>query len=538
MLFRLYKNYLYSLTAKFRRNGVLKHPRALLTIAGLLVLPLIIVLQTQDLFRMWLAIPELGADFIIQFVSAALFGVFFVLILTGIPVVLHHYFLAPDLALLGVLPLQKQDIYRFKYLTSSTSNLGLFVAVALPLLISMALAIQAHPLVYVGMLVVSLMFIPIPTGISLLIALLLAQFFDIKKMRRAATLILGLFLILAWGGLQFYRVSRLNPAAVEFDPSAVDQFARVSQALRTGIVPSDWLVNSVFYMMRGEALVVLVNVALLAGCSFLLMGFTSAWRLRLERREFRATASTRSHQIKHPKPIASPTVRFVASVFAKDTRLIRRDPRFLQTHILFLAMLLVWPFLQPAEPVNPLETLSLFEPYIGLFLIAMLSGLTLSRQNFALEQLAFQYIKLTPVPLRGWLLAKAGRVAIALSIPLTVSVFITAMRTHTPFGSAVPMWGVSLLVALTSTFLGQTAAAFATRFDWIDPRYMIDMGWAYLSMAGALIINGIGLGVLMLGVVLSQQIIAFVVFFLYVGSVLGISMWMSERRLKTLQWTL
>ena len=538
MLFHLYKNYLYTISAKFRRQRLGKNPRALLTVVGLLVLPTLIVLQTQEMFRLWLEIPELGASFLFRFVSAALFGLFFVLVLTGIPVVLHHYFLAPDLALLGVLPLQKQDIYRFKYLTSSTGNLGLYVAVALPLLISMALAMGAHPIVYVAMLVVSLLFILVPTGLSILIALLLAQFFDVKKMRRAATLILGLFLVLTWGGFQFYRVSRLNPASTEFDPSTVDRFSALSQTLRTGVLPSDWLANSIYYSIQGQVATLVLNVLLLAALSFVLIQLTSLWRIRLEQREYRALASARPQQIKLTKQISSPGLRFALGVILKDLRLIVRDTRFLQTHILFLAMLLVWPFLQAAEPINPKETLTLIEPYIGLFFFTMFTSLILARQNLAMEQLAFQYIKLTPVSVRWWLLAKAGRVAMSVLLLLTIAVIVTATRTNTPLLWAVGILVVGALVAITSTFLGQTAAALGTRFDWVDPRYMVDMGWSYAFMFGTFVINGIGLAVLMLGISLSQQIVAFVVFFLYVGSVLGVSIRMSEQRLKTLQWTL
>ncbi len=536
MLFILYKTYLYTLTAKFRRQRLTKNPRVLLTLVGLLVLPTFIIVQTQEMFRVWLSVPEFGATFLYRFVSTALFGLFVVLILTGIPVVLHHYFLAPDLGLLGVLPIQKRDVYTFKFFTSATSNLGLFVMVALPLLISLTLAHSATVFAYLAIVLASLLFISIPTGISVLLSLLLAQFVNVKKMRRLTTLLLGLFFIVAWGGLQFYRVSRLNPVSAEFDPAAVDQFSTFSQTLHSSFFPSDWLLNTVVYTVQHNWIAVILNLALLAAVSFLLMSLTSVWRARLEQREKTSPTLARSH-LKMPPQISPAWLRMPLGVLAKDMRVIRRDTRFLQSQLLLLAMLLVWPFLQDAHPINPQETLSVVEPYIGLLFIAMLAGLTLARQNFAMEQLAFLYIKLAPLKLRWWMVAKAGRVAFLTALLLCVSVFITAARTDTPLLWAMTTSGIGILMSLTSAFLGQTAAAFATRFDWTDPRYMVDVGWTYFSMIATLLINAFALGILALGFYLSQQIVAFVVFFIYVCVVLVVSLRISEYKLNRLQWT-
>jgi len=247
----LAKNMLHIYTVRFRQKKFLKKGRVLAGFVGLIILPSLIVMQTNGLFRMWLQTPG-GPDLLLNFVSASLFGVMFLLFLTGIPVAMHHFFLANDLSMLLAFPLEPGQVYLQKFLETTVSNLGMFTLLGLPVLLSMMLAVKFSIISLLLIVIASVFFVAITTGLSVLFSLMLAQLFSIKKMRRIATLLLGVFVVVAWAGFQFVRLSRLDPSSGDFDPAVVHSFSTASQKFNFIFLPSSWVVRLLSANFRGE----------------------------------------------------------------------------------------------------------------------------------------------------------------------------------------------------------------------------------------------------------------------------------------------
>ncbi|MBN1560858.1 hypothetical protein JW998_11445 [candidate division KSB1 bacterium] len=530
MLPLLLKNVFRTLFANFR-GKLVKKKRALLTLLGLAFFPFLIMSQTVDLFSVWMHIPTMGATFVVRFVATSFFAVLVLLCLTSLPSVMHHFFLAPDLSLLRALPINKRTIFLAKFVQVTLGTVGMYVAVGLPLLVSMCLALGAAPSIFAIMLIASLLFIFIPTGLSAIVAFALARLFSVVKMRRLATLILGLFIVVTWAGLQLVRLSRLNPASPDFQPQAVRDFAAWSAP---GPLPSDWLVNSLYAATLAQWQTVGLNLAALLLSAAALACLAIVWRVRLDHKDIRMDAGRIS---KTARDIGTRSfLRPALAMLRKDMQVTRRDSRLLHSSLLLGAMLLVSPFVTSADVGNP-GTVGLFMSYMPLTILTLIASSTLARQGLPLERLSLQYVLQAPVSLTSVLMTKIVR-ALLLIAPFTiVACLITAYKT----GTAVP--GAALAIAEHLSFVlcgavtGSVVAVFTTNYAWSDPRYMTNALGAYSSTFIVLAVGAIGMSIIMAGELLGQQMVAFLLFFIYVFLVFWIGLRVSLARFRKLQWT-
>lgn len=530
----LAKNMLHIYTVRFRQKKFLKMGKALAGLAGLIVLPSMIVIQTNGLFNMWLLTPG-GPELLLNFVSVSLFGVMVLLFLTGIPVAMHHFFLAKDLSMLLAFPLDPRQVYLHKFLETAVSNLGMFVLLGLPVLFSMMLAVKFSILSLILIAVTCLLFIAIPTGLSVLFSLMLARLFSIKKMRRLATLLLGMFVILAWAGFQFVRLSRLDPSSVDFDPAAMHTISTALQKFNFFLLPSSWVVRSLWASFRGQWLTASACLAALFVFSMLAAILSAHWRSRLDRCDIRIESAGRVGAVK-TSSLTSPRLRFYQALFVKDVRLILRDPRFFQSNLILLAMMAVSPFFVQTEKIGASGTLDVLAPYIPLTILALIISAAIGVQNLPMERLSFQYLKLAPVRLRDVLLVKSMRATLLVISVSSVAIFIAAWRFGTPSKWLLPVIAANWLLALGGTSLGQAFGAIAGKFDWTDPRYMVDLSWTFLSTLAQFVYGALGIGLFALGCYLHQCAVAFVIFFIYVCLVFEMGLRIASRRLQNLDW--
>ena len=530
----LAKNMLRIYTARFRQKKYQKMGKALAGIVGLVILPTMIVVQTYRLFSMWLLTPG-GPELLFNFVSTSLFGVMFLLFITGIPVAMHHFFLADDLPMLLAFPLDPRQVYLQKFLETATSNLGLFTLLGAPVLLSMMLAVKFSVASLLLIIVASALFIAIPTGLSVLLSLVLAQLFSIKKMRRLATLLLGVFVIAAWAGFQFVRLSRLDPSSIDFDPTAMRTLSTAFQKFNLVFLPSSWVVRSLWASFRGQWLTAAACLAALFAVSMLAAVICARGRASLGRRDIRIESAGRFGVVK-TSPLTSPRLRLYQALFVKDMRLILRDTRFFQSNLVLLAMMIVSPFFIQTGKVSGSGTLDVLAPYIPLTILALIISAAMGRQNVPIERLSFQYLKLAPIRMRELLFVKSIRATLLVIGASSIAVFVAGWRFGTP-----PKWllfviAVNWPLALGGTSLGQTFGAIAGKFDWTDPRYMVDMSWTIISTLVHFAYGAFGIGLLALGCYLHQCAVAFVIFFLYVCLVFEMGVRIASRRLQNLNW--
>jgi hypothetical protein len=352
-------------------------------------------------------------------------------------------------------------------------------------------------------------------------------------MRRVSTFILGLFIVLAWAGLQFMRFSRLNPMMSEFDADAVAHFSAMASTLQSNILPSDWLVSILHSAVAGQWQTVTRNFIFLLSSALVLINLVILWRIRLTRRDIRIGALPRRLKKKMVTSTAKRSV--MSALLSKDFRLMVRDTRFFQSAFLLMIMLLLAPLFTVVDVDNSQETLVFLVPYIPVMILSLIVSSTLARQTLPIERLSFFWILNAPITIRTVVLAKWLRI-FSLIAPITlIAVVITALRSGTE-QHVFYMLIVHLGLVICGTSAGLANAAFSTQFDWSDPRYMVNPASVYLSLLVVLIIGALSLAIAMIGFILHQQIIAFLVFFLYVFLVLGMSLRAAESRLRKLDW--
>jgi hypothetical protein len=533
MIHLLLKNILRTSVSGFRRGGWRRRIRTVVTLAGVAVLPTIIILQTRQMFHLWLQIPQFGVNFLLNFLSFSFLGLFLLLFFSGFTGALHHFFLAADLSLLLTLPADARTVFKVKYVEASFSSLAMFVAIGLPLLISMLVAFNAGAAAWLLLVPLSLIFVLIPTGLSIVVALALAPLFSVPKMRRVAVFMLGIFFILGWAGLQFLRLSRFNPGALQFDPMAVDSFSQTISRVHLAFLPSDWLLKAAYSILSGDWSGAFGQIALLTLTACFLIWGTTSLRAR-QKSNLPAEGSISGR--KHGQRRVFNRLELPVIMFLKEIRMIFRDMRALQGYFLFTAIMIVWPFLQGKSAENDLGTISLMMPYIGLLFIAVAAVSGMSRQALPLERRSFQYVRLAPVSLRWTLVIKAVVPVLLLSIATIISVAIASWRSGASLQQAFIVLISFMAIIVAGSGGGLVCGALFGKFDWTDPRHMLHVGWSYLSLLLSFLIAALGFGILAAGYAMSRLVLAFVIFFGYVSVVFWMAILLSEKRLTKVDW--
>lgn len=536
MLNQLLKIFYKSRFGFFRRGRLFRKKSALFTLFGLVMVPALIFLQTADMFAAWLLYPNMGEAFLLRFVTISFLGILILLILTGVPNVLHHFFLAPDLALLAALPLPPKVIYTLKLIEAAANNLGMYVAIGLPLLFSMCYVLQASLLAYVVLFFTSFLFILIPTGLAAILAFLFAGLFSIKNMRRFSTLILGFFIIALWVVLQFVRLSRLNPLAAEFEPEALMNFSRLGHFYDRLVLPHDWIVAGVYAVSNGQVVAAVFNLGLLVLLSALLLWVTISWRARLATKDMRIDAVSRK-----AKPVAGPVfalhpVRLAYALFAKDNRLVFRDPRFLQSTVLLTVMFIVAPLVTRTEPDMPQGTFEHYLPYVPITILTLIAASFMARQALPIERLSFVYLLQAPIRPTIIIVLKTLRLLLIVGPPVIISLLFAVLKTGASAALFIKLVIGHLLFIVGSAVLGLMISISSTHFDWTDPRYMVSTAGQYLGTFLTLLLGGLGVGLYCAGLTIGDQIIAFLLFFVYFLAVFGLSLRMAKARLSKLEW--
>ena len=530
----LIKNLLRLYSAQLRNWRSIRKDRILVAVLGFLFLPVMIILRTKDMFQMWLYLPQ-GMDISFQFISTAMLGVMFLLLLTGLPAAMHHFFLAKDLQLLLAAPVKVRYIYEQKFIETTAGNMGMFLLLGFPLLLGFVLAKRFDPFLLVILIFFSILFVVLISGVSIFVSLVLARFFAIKKMRRIATFLMGAFIILTWAAFQLIRVSRLDPSSIDFDPSALESFSNAAWSAQGLLLPSDWMTGVLRAYYESALLPFLGYGLALGGSAFILFTVVSRLRCALDHDNVHLESYVRRGSTT-AVVFKSPRMRLYAALFRKDARLWFRDTRLFQSSLVLAAMVIVSPFLTDVGAPDSAGTLQLFMPYIPLLILTIIFSSTTGRQSVPMERLAFQIVKLSPTSLRAYFFLKAVQSALPSMVAAIVAFFLSAHRFQTRPGVLFELIVATGLLTLGSAALGQTFGAVAGRFDWTDPRYMVDMSWSLLSTLANLLYAALGIGILAALVYIKQPALAFLLYFFYVAFVFKVSTQITANRLQNLDW--
>jgi hypothetical protein len=224
-----------------------------------------------------------------------------------------------------------------------------------------------------------------------------------------------------------------------------------------------------------------------------------------------------------------------ASLFQKEMTLTYRDARVQQSYWIITAMVLVWPFIQQRQAMSSIEAGIDLLPFLGSLLLISLFAGSMARQAVPNEREAFQHLLSAPISMSQVLTAKLAAQSILFAGLSTAHVLLTAFRFHLPITDALLFWLCMIFCLVIGLVVGQTIGVRFGNFHWQDPRQMLNPGWNYLSPLVSILFCGLGLA-LLASIQQVNQIVAFLIFFAYVGGVFQFGIMLSIKKLNKLEW--
>ncbi len=435
---------------------------------GYLALPILLYMSIATFFSNVLASPLAGAAVVHMLLASSFLALLIFLLFSGLTVALHFYFLAKDYMLLGTAPLEQRTIYQYRFLETIFANSSVFWALGLPLIWGYGTAGHAPWWFYPLSLVASFFFISLPTGISGVFSLALIRILPAKQAKNMAALIVGMLFISLWIGFQFVRVSSLDPASSNFNPGALQQLGQTGYYMR--YVPSEWLYRVLQGMVEQDWLQTWSYMGVL-GLVFLAMyllgmAFMGSNQTFLATQVAVKTTTLKSSGLPMPSS-------FTWALIVRDLKLLRRDSRQFTQVLMFVVIILVFPFLTKHNLSQQQGSMRMYLPFLYPLMLSSLSSSTSAARLIPLDGLSFSLFKCAPrrfariVGSKNLLSILIGLVPGALAIVVSAKLF-NIDRFTTLEG----------LAALTSLVLGATGigsffGAFFAKFDWEHPKRML-----------------------------------------------------------------
>ena len=476
MLGLLLQNRLHALINSFRRGGK-KNRRRLLGYLGLIILPLLVLFNMHALMSEMMRNPALGLSAVHLLTRNILLGIFIMLLFSGLALVLHVFFLSKDLPLLMSSPLPMTTLFQFKFIETSLANSTLFFGIAVPILVSTGLALQASLLYWLLLLPLCLLFLTIPTGLSAFLAMGLVSIMPARRAKNISAIMLSIISIGIWLGFQLLRPGSLQPGtAVLPGQRYLDAGARLATW-----VPSDWLVNSLLLTSQHRYAAAAGNAFLLIMISLLLYLSTSGLLQRALRRDTFSGREMSSHKrkINRRTTLARHSNLFVNMV-QRDFRIILRDTQQLIQILLFTSMMILLPIINRRTTESETGTFADYLPLLFRFIFSGLIGSSLATRMIPMERTAFGLFKLAPVRLRIVWLAKMSVSFVFTMVSGFFAASVVAFFNHTPLTAFIRVLILLGVLNIGATTCGGVFGALFPNFEWDHPKRMLSAGSGFL----------------------------------------------------------
>ncbi|MDZ7725136.1 MAG: hypothetical protein U5R06_20550 [candidate division KSB1 bacterium] len=508
-------------------HSVLKK-RTLLTVAGLLIVPAIIYNRLIYLFSNWYYSPEI--NFGPEMISGTLFGLGVFLMFSGLSVVFQKQYLDKDMALLRVLPLTSNSIYRYKFMDTCFSNMAFFIMFGGPVVLAAARVLQMPAWYYPVLLVASALYVVIPTGFSTLIALLIVRIAPVNSSRRLTSILVGVVIIGGWLALQWVRTATLDPLSAEFDNQTLNTLHHISSVVSGGMIPSTWISEIIFFPETLNLYDFVKYSLLLSASAVLFIYMSGALLSRFEFAQHRLNKRGKRHKAEYrPKS-------FVRVLLSKEIRIDFRDTRFIQSDILAMAFVVFLPIFLQRSSDHFVETLPNLSTYIVMSLVISMLTVALARNSIPKEQYAFLYLVIAPVKIKVFLWVKQIKVSLLILSAGAVGLSVMGIHDRIPFTDLLFVFIIQILICMGAGAIGLWGGARAAKFDWSDPRYMLQSGFSVLTTVLTMIFAVLGWTMLGIGWTTGHQTVAFLLFFLYVSLIYKAFFDTSVKYLTRLEW--
>jgi len=537
MLGLLLQNRLHALINSLRRSGK-KGRRRILGYIGLIILPLVVLINMYAMMEAMMASPELGLPAILLLVRNLLLGIFIMLLFSGLALVLHIFFLSRDLPLLMSAPVPLTTIFQFKFIETTSANSTLYFGIALPVLICAGIVIKAPLLFWLLLLPLSLLFLAIPTGVAALLAMGLVSLMPARRAKNVSAVFLSLISIAIWLGFQMLRPERIHPGATALPGQ---NYLNVGGKLAAWF-PSDWLVNALMHTATQRYTATAAQILLLLAAGALLYQAAAALLQRALRRDtFSGVESaSRSRRVSRPDTRSMPAGKssLFTTLVQRDCKLIFRDTQQLIQILLFTTMMVLLPFINRMKTGPESGEISAYFPFLFLFIFSALISSTISTRMIPMERTAFGLFKLAPVRLRTVWLAK---MTVSFFFTMTSALFaaaVVAFFHHTPAGVLLRALLLLIIVNIGATSCGGLFGARYANFNWDHPKRMLSTGSGFfLSLILLLFVGILGAIVALSLFLLSTPDPGIIISAALALGLLALGTTAAEKKLDKIEWT-
>lgn len=454
-----------------------RRARILALVALWLVLVGYVFQGSQALFRT--AVQIAGPEAASKVLAPILFALLVALLLSGATICIHVMFISHDLPLLLSAPLSRRTVFVYKLIEATIGNSSLFVTLGMPVLLSFGIAQHAAWWYYPVMLAAAAIFLPVPTSLSAMVALLAVQVLPVRRAREVMSAALALVFLAVWTSTQLLRSSLDVHGAAEV--GSILSFVHGNWLAAT---PAGWLAAVLSGLLRGRWMSVLVFGALLMASTAVMITVSVAlvdavYSRGVGREEFGALAA----EIGNRHVRTAPSTRsLLHAAFLRDLRLLRREPTQLVQMVMLAVMMVVMAIILKRDTQGePLSRLEMLMPFIFVVIFSAMSTVGISSRLIPLEGKAFYLTKIAPQPpirslgaklLLGWILGTL--------LALFGAIVVTFLFGHSLF-MGLGVFAITSLVCLGTSGMGLVLGAFFADFDWESPKRMITVGGGLIS---------------------------------------------------------
>ncbi len=372
------------------------------------------------------------------------------LVMSNIITALSTFYLSRDIELLLTRPVAMKNIQTAKTIETFINSSWMVILFALPVLIAYGNVYKSGVLYYLGLPVLFIPFLLIPTGIGITITHIIAKALPAKNARDILMLLGLIFFLAIFLLFRFLQPEKfLNPDSF---PTLLEYLTNMGTD--SVFIPHYWITQALLPLLTGEkgegifyALVLISNAAF-----FMLI---ASWTGSLFYRDAvnKALGSKK-------KALRLPLEKFLSgkmpkpgvALMVKDLKIFLRDNSQWPQLLLLLALVVVYVYNFKVLPLNALTEatfiISNFIAFINLILAGFVLSAVAARFLFpavSLEGQAFWVIKSSPVTIKDFLRSKLIAGLAPLIILSQILVFTTNLILH--------ITGIMFFISLSTIFL-------------------------------------------------------------------------------------
>jgi ABC-2 type transport system permease protein len=356
---------------------------------------------------------ELG-DYLLRVGLSWLFLTFLsFLAFSGIVTALSTFFLAEDLRILVVAPIESRRLFHARFLRTLVQASWMVIIFIVPVLLGVGWARCAGPTYYATALLTVVPFAVIPVAIGTAITLLLVNIFPARRARDILLLMGLLFAASVVIVLRFIRPERL--IRVESLPDVTDFFATLQSPI-TPMLPSFWAGETIFASLVGSS--DLVHAAALwttALASIVIVGFAcERWHFSGYSRSQEAPRA----RFTHFRALDAIVRRLPLSIvrrqlLIRDLKIFLRDVTQWSQLLLLLALVLLYLYNFSVLDLQRIPSMSGFLKNVYALVNLGMAGLVMATVTvrfvfpaISAEGAAFWIIRTSPISLRDFVWSK------------------------------------------------------------------------------------------------------------------------------------